>query len=276
MSVDHPEARVPNYAPPQLPGAGTDLYPRPTVPAAARVDFWRRQLLPRITVAQTLFDLIFGVALPIVCLVLDPGIIRSNSFQPQAWRGYGPFAYPFLGLAMVCLVFWLVWRRGARLLSGMFTTFALFALGLGMVLLPLTLVGLLFVIGVLGLCPFSAAFVYGRNAVRAGQQAREKARPGAVVGWAVLGAGLSLLPLAPATYAGLRFRSALSEILAADPSTRQEAAASLRRFAFGGDPDLLLDAYEKTRNAATQEVIARTYKDITRQSLQEALLERED
>src|SRR5260221_14757198 len=133
-------------------------------------NFWRRQFRKESTSEQRVFDSIFGIIVPLFCAVADPAIFKGSLIGDAFLGAYKPFAY-ILGLAsVVALGIWLSIGRRSRLLSclfsGLFLAGAIFSLAVGIILIPLSVVGLAIGIGVLGFAPFLSAFVYARNTVR--------------------------------------------------------------------------------------------------------------
>lgn len=134
--------------------------------------FWARQFAPTRTGAQDLFDVIFGLVLPILCFLADPIVFKSFPILGRPLlEDYQLFAYV---LSTVAMGFFLVWRTFpakvnglSPLFAGMFLLGACFSFVIGVVMLPATLWGLLILIGLAGFVPFVTAFVYLRNGVRA-------------------------------------------------------------------------------------------------------------
>jgi hypothetical protein len=137
--------------------------------------FWARQYDRNITTRQKVFDFVFGVAGPIALLALDPIMFRGGAC-PGFNANLAAFVYFAVGLGVIALSVWLV--AGPRLrwwvapLAGALLTGGLFALAVGVVMLPFSLLGLIACIGVLGFVPFVTMFVYHRNGLRALEMAR--------------------------------------------------------------------------------------------------------
>ncbi|MBN1911111.1 MAG: hypothetical protein JW818_15300 [Pirellulales bacterium] len=110
------------------------------------------------------FDLLAGVALPVLCLWYDPFVFRQGN-------DYRVLAYLFIALQIASLLAWKVFEtatgRPNGVLGGILAVGALFALAVGFMILPFSLLGLLFGIGLLGLTPFMTAWAFGTNAVAA-------------------------------------------------------------------------------------------------------------
>lgn len=134
--------------------------------------FWQRQFDDAPTTAQRRFDVVFGIVMPVLCFVFDPIVFRrgfgyGGGLYPQV-RFY---AYTISALEMVALCAWLcaAGRAGRRpaALAGMLFGGAVFALCVGMAILPYSALGLIVLLGALGFVPFLTAFVYLRNGWRA-------------------------------------------------------------------------------------------------------------
>jgi hypothetical protein len=133
-----------------------------------RPGFWKRQFGGEPTRAQTVADLFLGLFLPLLCLVFDPVVFRGFD---RILSHYRWIAYAFMGAELCTLALWLLLRRrlggSAVFFAGPLLAGGVFALILGLGMLPLTLFGLFMVIGFLGFSPFFTATVFFRNGVRA-------------------------------------------------------------------------------------------------------------
>lgn len=124
------------------------------------------------------FDIAFGIVLPIICFIFDPIVFTSGG----RLGGYRAFANCALVLVLATLVAWMRLReyegRGAGLLHGILAGALLVAAylagAIGIAILPMSIIGLLFIIGILGFTPFLSALVYGRNAIAAIRSAKRK------------------------------------------------------------------------------------------------------
>src|SRR5687768_12115342 len=120
------------------------------------------------TTRQRVFDAVAGIALPLVCLITDPGVFAG-------WP-YRPVAYTFIGTEIVVLAAWLVLERrlqtSALFFAGPLVAGGGFAFALGVALLPLSVFGLLLLIGILGFTPFFTAFSFARGGLRAFRRGR--------------------------------------------------------------------------------------------------------
>ncbi len=113
-----------------------------------------------------------GVVLPCLCVTYDPGILRGSG-PGGDWQ---PFLYVHLLFQMLALSAWLLLDRRLPALGGVFSgvlyTGAITAMLIGLPMLFISLLGLLFVIGVLGLVPWLTCYVFAVNAAEAFRRAR--------------------------------------------------------------------------------------------------------
>lgn len=135
--------------------------------------FWRRQFQKDSTVSQKRFDWAFGVVLPIVCFAFDPIVFKGGAAE----LGFAkPFAYILSFSLIMATSAWLIWGEKLKwlnaFLAGLFAVGAGISLIIGISLLPLSLIGLIIVIGILGFTPLFTALVYLRSAIRAFHSAK--------------------------------------------------------------------------------------------------------
>lgn len=221
-----------------------------------------------LTAGQITFDVVFGVALPVVCLVADPGIFRSGGLMTPMLGGYAAAAYALILPAMGVLAAWLAWRKGALFLAGPLLVCGAVALGIGVVLLPLSLALSLVGIGLLGLVPLGTAVTFLRNGVRAFRAARASHSPPLLWGTAtVLGVAAILLPLAAQASVNRRARAVLEAALIGDTKGEAEAVARLKPFGWLADSSGMAAAWSSTSDPVVQERLARVWHEATGQSL---------
>lgn len=141
------------------------------VVAELPLKFWRRQFQPEATMSQYKFDWLFGVILPVICFYFDPIVFTGGIDDGDMLGAYKPFAYVLGYVSIMSMMAWLIW--GVRLrwlnsaLAGLFAVGSVVSLAVGIYIAPISLVGLIVLIGALGLTPLFSAFVYLRNSVRA-------------------------------------------------------------------------------------------------------------
>lgn len=134
--------------------------------------FWKRQFAAQSTPAQDRFDRWFGVALPVACFVLDPLVFKATLFGEEGiYQDYRLFAYMVSAIEIGMFLCWHTFRGDLRTLAapfaGVFLAGGIFSTVIGIAILPFSLIGLLWVIGIAGFTPFFTGFVYWRNGIRA-------------------------------------------------------------------------------------------------------------
>jgi hypothetical protein len=234
--------------------------------------FWKRQFAPEMTGPQILFDVVAGILLPIVCMVLDPFIFRVGLGGGAMFGSYAIAARLMIGLSILGLSIWLAFRRPAAIMAGTLGAGAAFALGLGAVLVPYSLYGLMIVIGVAGFSPFLTGFVFLRNAVRAHAQARE--RHGRNVTGLVTAVAFVLavgLPLTLQKAAQREVAVAIRSVLAADEPATAHALARLRSLGWLTETDAIVWAYQREGDRERQGRLSKFYRSLTGRPIEERL-----
>lgn len=131
------------------------------------IGFWKRQFQLDATHKQKVFDWFFGVGMPLVCVIADQRMFSGGSI----FGVYKPFAYMLSFASIVMMIGFLFLgeklEKFNAVLAGLFGFGSLVSLGVGLLMLPISVIGLVILIGALGFIPLFAAFVYARNAVRA-------------------------------------------------------------------------------------------------------------
>lgn len=238
----------------------------------SRAGFWRRQFQPEPTRGKTIFDVLFGIVLPILCFVFDPIIFRGNFFGGTAL--FGRIQLPVYLMAFIEISALTIWLCGGKrlgrrsvALGGFLYTGALISLLIGVVLLPLSLIGIFVVgLGLLGFTPFFTALVFWRNGRRAFMRSPEEVSDGRKLAAAALALVFVLgLPVtAHLKISGITEES-IQQILTGD-ETQAEAAAEKLRFigSFNqSETDKIVWAYNNERDEARREKLARLYYRIT-------------
>lgn len=138
--------------------------------------FWRRQFQAEALPAQKKFDWTFGVVLPVICFAFDPVVFKGNALGAATYGAYKPFAYLLSFTSILAMMAWLIWgdrlKSVSSLMGGLFLMGSVVSFAVGVVLLPLSLLGLIVVIGALGFTPLLTGIAYLRNGVRAVRSAR--------------------------------------------------------------------------------------------------------
>ncbi|HKS08422.1 MAG TPA: hypothetical protein VJS13_02675 [Pyrinomonadaceae bacterium] len=236
--------------------------------------FWKRQFGPNRTGAQDVFDVTFGLVLPILCFIVDPVVFKSLPvFAPALLGDYQLLAYV---VSTVEMGFFLVWRTFPHkvnwlspLFAGVFIGGACFSLVIGIVILPATVVAMLFVIGILGLMPFFSAFVYLRNGIRA-----MKAQANLPLASRITTATLSGVPVIGALiFASLYMETSISAsigtLIYGNAIEAEAAGNRLKWFRFipGKEFDRLAVAYGNEWDPQKRAMLGRVYWELTGEDL---------
>jgi len=176
-------------------------------------------------------SIFWGVLAPIGCLALQPWLSSLQlgddfgySFLACGYfNEYWVFGYGFLGLEMLALLVRLALGRRLGVwngvLAGVLCTGALFAFLQGLVLLPLSIVGLFLLIGALGFVPFATGLAFLLHAEGAMLDARRVVGTWRLARLALLGAALVIgLPLAAQWPVATAMESALNKTANGDPN----------------------------------------------------------
>ncbi len=142
--------------------------------AGSPSDYWVRQFAAPTTRRQRVFDVIFGLVMPVVCMIFDPIVFKGSGlfadegmFSELRW-----FAYTGLAVELIALGIWLQYGeqlgRGRDVVGGILLGGAAISALIGVTIFPLSLIGILFIlVGTLGFTPFLTSLVLARNATRA-------------------------------------------------------------------------------------------------------------
>ena len=216
--------------------------------------FWRRQFQKDSTKKQKIFDWIFGVVLPVACVFFDP-IVFKGGLGGTAFLGtYKPFAYILSFVSILAMTAWLIW--GAKLkwlnacLAGLFFVGGIVSLGVGIILSPLSIIGMFLLIGFLGFTPLFSSIVYLRNSLRAYRSAEPFLEKRVLFNSIALSAILSaVIP----SVTNLEINKALDAMIRGDAQTVRSNARTLKYLAPLVNFDRLLMAYPTGPDAASAE-----------------------
>jgi hypothetical protein len=240
--------------------------------AEPRKRFWRRQFQKESTESQRRFDWIFGVVLPVICFAFDPIVFKSGFGESPFLGVFKPFAYVLSFVSVMAMSAWLVW--GAKLkwlnafLAGLFAVGGVISLAVGIVLSPFSLIGLIFLIGILGFTPLFTSIVFLRNAVRAFHAAKPFLEKGVLINSLMLSAVLSFtLP----TVLNIQIERALDEMRHGDAQAVRAQARNLKYVAPLVDFERLAEEFAFRNNMRDEEkrdAIVKAYRDLTGESLE--------
>ena len=151
----------------------------------------------RLKKRHSLVDILFGIAIPILCLWLDPVVFRTTMMGGPYLNGLQMFAYLIIsaGIGILIAYLFLPLKRHPTMgavLGGLMLFGSLFALALGSVLLPLSILAVLAnqMQGFLGLTPFLTAIVYFRAGLHALSTGWQKEKGAAIIACTILAISL--------------------------------------------------------------------------------------
>jgi uncharacterized membrane protein len=159
---------------------------------------------------------------------------------------------------------WLLFRGPAVFMTAALAASAAFAFVLGVILLPLTLIGLVAVIGILGLAPFVTAFVYWRNTLRA--YALAKRQRHALRGWIVNSMAFAVILAVPVFMPAIvdaQVMRVAERALAADDVASSGAVETLRLFRWLIDTEIFVLKYRRETDPDRQRRLAELYRALT-------------
>lgn len=239
-------------------------------PSEPEVGFWERQFCPPCTASQRGFDLALGIIAPVVCLYCDPIVFCINGPEGSGLLSdYRVLGFSGIAVGILALAYHLLTRRASAFLAGLLWGGFYFSFALGIVMLPVTLLGLLLVIGILGFTPFLTGYVFLRNARRCWRDAAS--RTGSKVRLVMLTMGLVLMLGMPVALQGAAVCMTNRAIAALQSDSEQDFARAvkvLRAMRFFVSPDRIASAHGEAKGQRERERLARGYLAVTGQTLE--------
>lgn len=241
--------------------------------AAVRPGFWRRQFAVPATIPQIIFDIVFGVVGPVLCFAFDPLVFRGGIGRPL-FQEYQFFAYSFSAFEIAVLSVWLLFGarlpRGSGFIGGVLMGGALFCLATGLVLVPFSILGLMFGIGIFGFTPFATAIVYLRNGSRAVHSSNSTTRislAGPLLVGVVLALGLPGLLSVGVHEIAAHY---VEDIVQGDSQHVRVATLRLRplKYFAGAELDRIVDSYATETDPSRKQRLRSSYHDITGQDIE--------
>jgi len=237
---------------------------------AKRSGFWARQFADVSTERQDVFDVVFGIVLPVICLVVDPIVFQGGFFGERPILGrFQLFAYLFCGLQIGIFLCWRTLARhlapAAGLIGGVLIAGALFSFIVGVLILPLTLLGLIILIGVVGFTPFLTSFVYLRTGIRAQRTQQRNVLLESRFLLALTAALLSVaMPALLSYHVSAIVSTSMSQIVTGNPREAELAVHRLRWLPVSStELGQLVDAYGNETSSEKKDALKRYYKEIT-------------
>jgi hypothetical protein len=240
--------------------------------------FWRRQFASNTTVPQLAYDVVFGIVMPILCFIFDPIVFTGRGFIDGLvpLTPYKLLVYLFSGVSIAVLAAWLLVYRTLKsfggVIAGILLTGAIFSLIIGILILPLSIFGLMVIIGILGFTPFFTAFAYLRNGIRAMKIAEPLVSRAKLVSTLLLGAFL-VIAFPYITNAGVNrlVSQSMNDLLKGDPQVIESAIRRLKYVGSFADLNEIVWAYSKEQDKTRKQNLARAYKEITGEEIETRL-----
>jgi hypothetical protein len=236
--------------------------------------FWRRQFAPGITTPQIVFDFCFGAVGPVLCFIFDPIVFRGGFLGAPLLPDYQIFTYLFSGLQIVLLFMWLTLGPkntiGRHIIGAAFVTGAFFCTVVGLVLIPFSILGLMFGIGLFGFTPLISGFVYLRNSVRVFRSARPATNI-TKAGALLAGAALAIAtPLLVSIEIHAIVSNAVSEVIHGDPQRAHLAAHRLIPFQYfaGAELNKIVNAYLDEQDPERRALLKACYQEIAGEDIE--------
>ncbi len=134
-------------------------------------------------------------------------------------------------------------------------------------MLPFSIIGLIFIIGIFGFIPFLTGFIYLRNARRALKAADARMVRAALFSTLMWGATLALgLPVFVNWRVGRMIEQSMAEVLSGGDEAQVQAAARRLRpvsWVVASEIDRVAWAYAREPDPSRKERLARAYREIT-------------
>jgi len=223
--------------------------------------------------------MILGVILPVLVLILDPVVFQGGLIGERPLLGkYQIFAYLISGSEMAILLVWLTLRRHVNRLSsvigGALIGGGIFSVFVGILILPYSLIGLIFLVGAAGFIPFLTGFVYVRSGIRALRSQATNATfqyryllatAATVVVIAVPGAvGFQYSTLVSANVHNLVYGDAQQVAIAASRLSWLPLVPEVER-------NKIVSAYAVERNIERKNILSQYYKELTGEDIESRL-----
>lgn len=238
--------------------------------------FGERQFSAQRTPAQFWFDVLSGLVLPLPCIWFDPIVFRSPiGLAGNALVTNAAFGYACLALSWTALLAGLVFDQASRVYSGILIAGAALSCGIGLALLPLSLLGLLALIGAVGFAPFLIAFAFIRNAWRIYDRGQPSGRKAVLTVLAGL-VGSVCVSAAIQILVDRQIESAMQEVLGDDSVARIEGLERFKRYKVVASYDRLISRYAREKNALLRERLRLAYRDLTGEEIDRQFSKRGD
>ena len=242
-----------------------------------RQGFWQCQFGSEVTRPRIVFDIAFGIVGPILCFAFDPVVFRGGIGGGPLFPNLKIYVYLFSALEVVMLSFWLLAKAGSQLwndLAGaVLLVGGIFCLAAGLILLPFSLLGLMFGagMGIFGFTPFLTGIVYLRNGVRALRSPRTDVPAFNRMAIILLGSLAAIgAPLLLGIAIHRTVESSVDEIVHGDTSHAVAAAHRISplKYFVGAESNQIVTAYREASQPARKQLLRNCYQEITGEDIE--------
>ena len=238
--------------------------------------FFRRQIQSEATSNQKIFDWVFGIILPIICFYFDPIVFKGGIWEigDPIFADYRAFAYLLSITSILSLFTFMIWGKKLKwlnsFLSGLLIISAIISLSIGIMIFPISLLGLFVLVGAMGFTPLFTSFVYLRNGIRAFEDAQPFFSFSMAVRSAVLSAVLSL---AVPYLANAKMQYALETMLNGDANRVQQMGKKFKYVAPLVNTSALVRQYriEQDYSEEKRKAIANLYQELSGEDIEQAI-----
>ncbi len=225
---------------------------------------------------RTFFTVLFGIIGPLVCIFLDPIVFRFDLADPplgfsSPYLGdYQPFAYAAIALSCALLIVHLAGISFPPALhvavAGGLLASAVFALALGVVLLPYSIVGIFILIGLLGFTPFFTSWMYARAGLAEFRGAQGVPRRPLLA----LAGALTFFTIASGFHLAVHhsLTQALDALNSPSAESRTTSITTIRRWDYLFGHQRLIAAHRQSRSEAHRRALADAYQTLTNRDLE--------
>jgi hypothetical protein len=211
-----------------------------------------------------LSDLLFGLLLPLTCFLFDAGLGLGIATRLIS------IALPLVAFELILIAAsWVLAPKCSNVraaLAGALAPGAICAGAVGLFLLPLSILGTVYVIGLLGFVPLITCFVFARASRAWLVAARGPEQRDVLLPYAA-GFALALLPLVPPV-AGAVWTDQVIHRVVTDETYAVERAAEALRWVPDGRLDAIVTEWGSSEDPRTQERLADLHEALGRGSVE--------
>ncbi len=235
--------------------------------------FWRRQFQKESTHSQETFDWFFGVIMPVICFAFDPIVFETIGIGKSYLGNYKPFAYILSFISVMAMSSFLIWGKKLKwvngFLAGLFITGSIVSFLVGLFILPISLIGLIILIGALGFTPLFSSFVFLRNSIRSYSFAKTCFTRNVLIRSSILSLIFSFtIPLV----INLETQKLINDMKTGDVQTIRRNTQYLKFVAPITNFDSLLEDWRGEENLdEKQKAISKAYEELTGENFQRKL-----